>query len=242
MFSKCIEIKWIASTEYIPFDSDQLPSGEFIGNTIEHWPEENEWIKYSPRVIEFRQEGRKIFINLDYIKPDHPDAKEDYLDWGESEIHFDLDTKEGAAFWKSSVSNEYTGKKPVKFIDESLQKPKTKVTRSVSTRNQSPFRKALLAADKRCAVTGEVDLEVLEAAHIIPSMNDGGEFLDNGILLRADIHRLFDSKKITIADNGKIEIRAILSDSYKSLLADKVIPESVIKRIRKALILSNEIP
>lgn len=46
----------------------------------------------------------------------------------------------------------------------------------------------------RCAITGAKIRPVLEAAHILPvSPVYGGENrLDNGLLLRSDVHRMFD--------------------------------------------------
>lgn len=46
--------------------------------------------------------------------------------------------------------------------------------------------------ERRCAVTGEKVLPVLEAAHIHPVAADGVHRIDNGLLLRSDLHTLFD--------------------------------------------------
>lgn len=52
--------------------------------------------------------------------------------------------------------------------------------------------------ERRCAVTREKALPVLEAAHIRP-VSDGGEHeLSNGLLLRSDVHRLFDRGYVTV--------------------------------------------
>jgi predicted restriction endonuclease len=66
--------------------------------------------------------------------------------------------------------------------------------RSITLRRGQPqFRKALLAAyEHRCAVTGCNAREVLEAAHIVPYNGHGTNHVRNGLLLRADIHTLFD--------------------------------------------------
>ena len=69
----------------------------------------------------------------------------------------------------------------------------------VARRGQGRFRSGLLAAyDERCAVTGTVVTEILEAAHISPYKGDHTNHLANGILLRADIHTLFDLHLLTI--------------------------------------------
>lgn len=60
-------------------------------------------------------------------------------------------------------------------------------------RGQAAFRNALIAAHgARCMVTGCTTLDVVEAAHIRPFGKGAGHDLGNGLLLRADIHTLFD--------------------------------------------------
>ena len=63
----------------------------------------------------------------------------------------------------------------------------------VARRGQDQFRKRLLALyQRRCAITGTAAEEVLEAAHIIPYQGTKTNHPSNGLLLRADIHTLFD--------------------------------------------------
>lgn len=45
--------------------------------------------------------------------------------------------------------------------------------------------------ERRCAVTGEKALPALDAAHIKPVSEEGLHRVDNGLLLRSDIHKLF---------------------------------------------------
>lgn len=69
----------------------------------------------------------------------------------------------------------------------------------VQRRGQPEFRTSLLAAYAgRCAVTGCSAVDVLEAAHIIPYRGSHTNRIDNGLLLRADIHTLFDLGRIWI--------------------------------------------
>ncbi len=69
----------------------------------------------------------------------------------------------------------------------------------VRRRGQARFRNALLHAyGGRCAVTG-CDFEpALEAAHIIPYAGEGTNHVQNGLLLRSDIHTLFDLGELGI--------------------------------------------
>ncbi len=63
----------------------------------------------------------------------------------------------------------------------------------VRRRGQQSFRAALLAAyGSRCAISGCDAVEALEAAHIVPYRGAGSHHPQNGLLLRADLHSLFD--------------------------------------------------
>lgn len=72
---------------------------------------------------------------------------------------------------------------------------------------QGSFR--LLVTDayqRKCAITGENILPVLEAAHIIPYSKSGTHEISNGLLLRSDFHRLFDLGLVTVTPELKIQI------------------------------------
>jgi len=69
----------------------------------------------------------------------------------------------------------------------------------VRRQGQQQFRKALLAAYAgRCAITGTPIEVILEAAHITPYLGPRTNTLANGLLLRADIHTLFDLGLIAV--------------------------------------------
>jgi len=66
-------------------------------------------------------------------------------------------------------------------------------------RAQLAFRKMLLKAyGNRCAISGCKATEVLEACHIVPYLGPKTNHPSNGLLLRADLHTLFDLELITI--------------------------------------------
>ena len=71
---------------------------------------------------------------------------------------------------------------------------RTRAHREITVRRgQKKFRKALFAAYRnRCAVTGSSVYFVLEAAHIDRYFGDHSNHVTNGLLLRADLHTLFD--------------------------------------------------
>jgi hypothetical protein len=75
-----------------------------------------------------------------------------------------------------------------------------RVLASVRARlNQSEFRQTMLERfESKCVVTGCSAKEALEAAHIDPWCNSQSNHIRNGLLLRADIHSLFDQGLITL--------------------------------------------
>lgn len=68
------------------------------------------------------------------------------------------------------------------------------------------------AYNRRCAVTGEKTLPVLEASHIKPYSQGGPHSVANGLLLRRDIHALFDRGFITIDKDLHIEVSKRIKD------------------------------
>jgi HNH endonuclease len=69
---------------------------------------------------------------------------------------------------------------------------------------------------RRCAVTGERTLPVLEAAHIRPITRGGTHDPGNGLLLRSDIHTLFDLGYVTIRPNGHFHVSSRLRDEWSN--------------------------
>jgi len=80
---------------------------------------------------------------------------------------------------------------------------------------QGGFRVAVMEAYyRRCAVTGEKVLAVLEASHIKPYSADGPHAVNNGILLRSDIHQLFDRGYATITEDHKFEVSKSVKQEF----------------------------
>lgn len=74
-------------------------------------------------------------------------------------------------------------------------------------RGQRAFRRRLLKSyDKTCAVTRCKIEALLEAAHISPYLGDHTNSVNNGLLLRADIHTLFDLGLLWVAEGFIIQV------------------------------------
>lgn len=68
--------------------------------------------------------------------------------------------------------------------------------------------------NRRCAITHERTLPALEAAHIRP-YGDGGEHeARNGLLLRRDIHSLFDAGYVTVAPDLRFEVSRRIKEEF----------------------------
>ncbi|AEL08327.1 hypothetical protein XCR_3465 [Xanthomonas campestris pv. raphani 756C] len=91
-------------------------------------------------------------------------------------------------------------------------------------RGQSFFRNQLLDAyGGRCAITGCSAKEVLEAAHILPYQGDHTDRVDNGLLLRADLHTLFDCLLLWITPENKVALApSLLTTDYLALRGQTV--------------------
>ena len=85
----------------------------------------------------------------------------------------------------------------------------------VSRRGQQAFRQSLLAIyGGRCAITGCKVADVLEAAHIFPYRGPQTNHVSNGLLLRADIHTLFDLGLLRIHPSEiRVELHNEIADS-----------------------------
>ncbi len=68
------------------------------------------------------------------------------------------------------------------------------------------------AYGRRCAVTNHKIIPTLQAAHILPVAEGGEHRIDNGILLRSDVHTLFDKGYIAM----DLEFRLIVSPRLRS--------------------------
>lgn len=80
---------------------------------------------------------------------------------------------------------------------------------------QGTFRIAVTDLyDRRCAVTGEKTLPILDAAHIHAHAEGGANTLDNGLLLRTDVHRLFDLGYVTVSLDGRFEVSRRLKEDF----------------------------
>lgn len=72
------------------------------------------------------------------------------------------------------------------------------------------------AYQKRCAITGERTVPVLEAAHIRPYALEGPHRVSNGLLLRSDLHTLFDRGYVTVTPELTVEVSRRIKEEFEN--------------------------
>lgn len=99
-------------------------------------------------------------------------------------------------------------------IDEIEDERRKTLAQIAERQGQPAFRSRLLKVyQNKCSITGWEIPEVLEAAHIIPYRGEWGNVTQNGLLLRSDLHTLFDKGLITIGDDYRIIVHESLRGS-----------------------------
>jgi len=102
---------------------------------------------------------------------------------------------------------------------EEIKEAREQTMRLIEERSgQQTFRQELLGAyESCCAITGCTVIEVLEAAHIIPYREKKLDLTYNGLLLRADLHTLFDKGLICISEKYEVQVHSDLMGTEYSI-------------------------
>jgi putative restriction endonuclease len=134
---------------------------------------------------------------------------------------YDLTDGEGRRIWEECnaarartvagasplVANAGEGS-PARYGEPQLVRPRL---------GQGTFRVAVTGAyGGACAVSREHSLPVLEAAHIRPYGVEGTHDVANGLLLRADIHRLFDAGYVTVTPDHRFVVSDRLAKEWEN--------------------------
>lgn len=140
-------------------------------------------------------------------------------------LHGPVNAKtESAGLFDLINLDELTRSEQKPFLDHDEEEAQRMVLR-IQRRRQDIFRKELLEAyGCRCAITGVDVPEVLQAAHIEPYRGSRSQNVTNGILLRADIHLLYDAHLLSIKPRTyTVSISERIADSAYKAYADREI-------------------
>ena len=123
---------------------------------------------------------------------------------------------EGAALWQAV--NDRPGRAPIQGMSDKDPAPRFGKPQLVLPRlGQGAFRVLVTDIyDRRCAVTQERTLPALDAAHIRPYGDGGVHEARNGLLLRRDLHSLFDAGYVTVTPDLRFEVSRRIKEEFEN--------------------------
>lgn len=190
--------------------------------------------QFRSMILNYRSDKTNINPTIGCIVLSNPIffEEEDWIetpsDWGKSIVQgksYDTNEKIGKDIWRRVqlllekylyIDSTEEGKS--QFVLE--ETASAEYGHSVLTKvrlGQGAFR--VLVTDayaRRCSITGEKTLPVLEAAHIKPYAESGPHFISNGLLLRSDMHKLFDTGYLTITKDLKVEVSSRIKEEFQN--------------------------
>jgi putative restriction endonuclease len=191
--------------------------------------------KFYNNIVRLRHSGNSLSENpnIGCIVLTNPVffKQEDWIptpsDWGLSIVQGKSYTTEeviGNAVWQQVEANLYkyglANRKEESKSQLILEEPEPQYGKSILTKvrlGQGAFRVLVTDAyTRKCTISGERTLPVLEAAHIKPFAQSGPHFISNGLLLRSDIHILFDNGYVTITKDLKVEVSRKIKEEYEN--------------------------
>lgn len=128
----------------------------------------------------------------------------------------DLTTGEGARIWHECLERSAIRAHDADAARTPDPESRYGTPRLVTPRlGQGCFRVLVSEAyEWGCAMTGEHSRPALDAAHIRPYAQAGPHEVPNGLLLRADLHRLFDTGYVTVSEDRRIEVSRRLREDF----------------------------
>lgn len=212
-------------------------------------PRDMRTFRYAARVTRWDPDSTRTLECSYRPKDKHPAAIGNDR-WGTATFSFNLDPADasgigtGTADWTDNDDSSTNGSGTLRYVSSSA----AATTVQSSTTRRAPalqdWFRALLSAPLglvRCELSRCEIPALVEAAHIKP-VADGGEFVrENGMLLRADLHRLFDAGLLRIsADSGKVVLdpktcESLRDMSYAQSIGDYALDQEALKRVAPAL-------
>lgn len=128
---------------------------------------------------------------------------------------YSTDSEAGARLYASVRDRLNTGRSLFHVEEEAARYGAEYVARG--RLGQGAFR--ILVTDaysRRCAISGEKTLPVLQAAHIKPFSQEGLNAVTNGLLLRSDLHTLFDLGFLTVTPEHVVEVSCEIKHRFEN--------------------------
>ncbi len=183
-------------------------------------------------ILQYRAEKLNINPTIGCIVLTNPIffKREDWIevpsDWSKNIVQgkgYDTNNSIGQELWIKIETLLERYLKPLQAVDyqsQLIQDPEVKYGTSILKRvrlGQGAFRVLVTDAyTRKCSISGEKTLPVLEAAHIKPYALAGPHAISNGLLLRSDVHKLFDTGYLTVTNNLRVEVSKRIKEEFEN--------------------------
>jgi putative restriction endonuclease len=189
--------------------------------------------RFKQLILQYRKDKSNINPSIGCIVLTNPVffQQKDWLDlpsdWSNTGIvqgkSYDTTIEIGLHLWNkvqallnNYLIDTYDGQKSQLILEETSPQYGKEVLTKVRL-GQGAFRVLVTDAyNRKCAISGEKTLPVLEAAHIKRYSDSGPHFISNALLLRSDIHKLFDAGYLTITTNLKVEVSKKIKEEFEN--------------------------
>lgn len=232
-----IRIQWDYAIEFVPIAPVCPLNKGLVVETAEYRPDTFRHLTYQAECIDYHHEDQSITTRLRYEIGRNKHLANEDVAWGDSQLTIDLAGGAGRAEWIDNGMHPELNKvcKCIVLNDALIDELSYESISRIARPEQARLRGLLIETYGACAISGETTLAALEATHIIDVQHGGGHGLNNAILLRADLHRLFDAGLLTIHPSGEIELDQSISQDYRGQNFRKSLPQGITDRILLAL-------
>ena len=203
--SSCLVMKAKGNDSSISFNKDRWTAARCLRDRM---------------VMNFRsidpRDGRKGLSGINIVDRE---VWNNYFNTGNQQLNVEQLNRDFETIWGGTAA-KVEPRTEVTHISEPPEAPDDDIGRKrwvsqTYRKGQPAFRKRLLHLyDGTCAITGVAIEAVLDAAHIVDHSKMGINNSDNGLLLRSDIHDLFDCGLIRLdPDNCQVQVDESLEDT-----------------------------
>ncbi|MET3515625.1 hypothetical protein ABIC63_003409 [Pseudacidovorax sp. 1753] len=202
-------IQWTLTKEAFEVDLDTLKAGDEI-LTVESENDSSENYTFTTQCVGVLRSNTHMSISLSYKRHvgENAQVSSDWL-FGESSIEMEKaspKTWKAVAFWLcEDPESSGAAKRCMVFSG-----PERRTFELLVRAGQQAFREALIQRaggpeNCACELTGFIGTPALDAAHIVPfELDPRPGNPQNGLLLRADLHRLYDRNLLRISPSGEV--------------------------------------
>jgi hypothetical protein len=239
MSTYIIKIQWLNTKEWVFFDTENLPAVGDIIETTERWDNPTELVRYQAKILDVVVDRATYVLRLEYSEANNEALRDRGAAWGVSTISVQLGKSPKAkAVWANLVPDEYfDGAGRVSLSEQSLTEELGYAATQSKKRKQNKLRAELESRSLVCEISGESEPTVLQAAHVVEVASSGGYVRSNGLLLRSDIHSLFDGGLLDISEGGVITLSPKVSaqSKYHAEVRNWTIAQSTLLEVADAL-------